>query len=173
MLEMAKARYKEWLQPEKLILIQGWKRDGLTDEQVAHNMGIAPRTLEYWKKDHIQILQALKIGKEQANFLIENELFKKARKGNVTAMIFWLKNNWRDKYNDSQLSMEERQAIKAKMRKLDADTQLAEAKARLAEFEVQIREEEFNTDGDEARTDNLASAVTMGLEEIFDDEVEA
>ena len=131
MLEMAKARYKEWLQPEKLILIQGWKRDGLTDEQVAHNMGIAPRTLEYWKKDHVQILQALKIGKEQANFMIENELFKKARKGNVTAMIFWLKNNWRDKYNDSQLSQEEREVRKWQAKRAKAEADIMRYKADL------------------------------------------
>lgn len=131
MLEMAKARYKEWLQPEKLILIQGWKRDGLTDEQVAHNMGIAPRTLEYWKKDHMQILRALKIGKEQANFMIENELFKKARKGNVTAMIFWLKNNWRDKYNDSQLSQEEREVRKWQAKRAKAEADIMRYKADL------------------------------------------
>ena len=128
---MAKARYKEWLQPEKLILIQGWKRDGLTDEQVAHNMGIAPRTLEYWKKDHVQILQALKIGKEQANFLIENELFKTARKGNVTAMIFYLKNNWRNKYNDSTLSKEEREVRKWQAKRAKAEADIMRYKADL------------------------------------------
>lgn len=119
---MAKPRYKKWLNPENLTLIEGWKRNGLTDDQIAHNMGIAPRTLAYWKRDHMQILQALKVGREQANFIVERELFSKAVKGNTTAMIFWLKNNWRDKYNDSELSPEERKLAVARMKKLEAET---------------------------------------------------
>lgn len=43
---MARARYPDWLTPEKLLLIQGWKRNGLTDDQVAGNMGISRRTLK-------------------------------------------------------------------------------------------------------------------------------
>ena len=37
-------------------------------------------------------------------------------------MIFWLKNNWRDKYNDSELSPEERKLAVARMKKLEAET---------------------------------------------------
>lgn len=127
---MAKGQYKKWLEKENLILLQGWKRNGLTDEQIAHNMGIVPRTLERWKKDHSQICRALKVGHEQANFIIEGELFKKAMHGNTTAMIFWLKNNWRDKYNDSELSPEERKLATARMEKLKADTRISEARAK-------------------------------------------
>lgn len=130
---MAKARYKKWLEPENLTLLEGWKRNGLTDDQIASNMGIAPRTLAYWKQNHVQILQALKVGREQANFVVERELFKKAVNGNTTAMIFWLKNNWRDKYNDSELSPEERKLALARMRKLEADTRISETKAKAAE----------------------------------------
>lgn len=128
---MATGRYKEWLEPEKLLLLQGWKRDGLTDEQIAQKIGIAPRTLETWKKNHIQIKQCLKVGKEQANFIIENELFKKAKSGNVTAMIFYLKNNWRNKYNDSALSPDELRLAKAKTRKVVAEANIAELKAQV------------------------------------------
>ena len=130
---MAKPRYKKWLNPENLTLIEGWKRNGLTDDQIAHNMGIAPRTLAYWKRDHMQILQALKVGREQANFIVERELFSKAVKGNTTAMIFWLKNNWRDKYNDSELSPEERKLAVARMEKLKADTRISNARAKALE----------------------------------------
>lgn len=130
---MAKARYKKWLEPENLTLLEGWKRNGLTDDQIASNMGIAPRTLAYWKQNHVQILQALKVGREQANFVVERELFKKAVNGNTTAMIFWLKNNWRDKYNDSELSPEERKLAVARKRKLDADTRISESRAKALE----------------------------------------
>lgn len=133
LLDMAKPRYKKWLNPENLTLIEGWKRNGLTDDQIAHNMGIAPRTLAYWKRDHMQILQALKVGREQANFIVERELFSKAVKGNTTAMIFWLKNNWRDKYNDSELSPEERRLAVAREAKLKADTRISNARAKALE----------------------------------------
>lgn len=134
---MARVRYEEWIKPENLILIQGWKRDGLTDEQIAHNIGINRSTLRRWQKrerergDSCPICNALKIGKQQANFVIENKLFEKARAGNTTAMIFWLKNNWRDKYNDSQLSVEERDLAKQRAEKIKADTEIAKAKAKM------------------------------------------
>lgn len=128
---MAVGRYQKWLEPENLLLLQGWKRDGLTDEQIAEKIGISPRTLERWKNNHSQICQVLKVGKEQANFIIENELFKKAKNGNVTAMIFYLKNNWREKYNDSQLSPDELKLAKARSRKTDAEADIAEYKAQI------------------------------------------
>jgi len=35
---MAKGKYDEWLEPENLVLIHGWKMQGLTDEQIADNI---------------------------------------------------------------------------------------------------------------------------------------
>ena len=57
---MAKGKYKEWLEPDGLLKIEGWARDGLTDEQIAHNMGVAYSTLKNWKDKYIAILAALK-----------------------------------------------------------------------------------------------------------------
>ena len=37
---MAKGKYQKWLEPEGLLLLEGWARDGLTDEQLAQKMGI-------------------------------------------------------------------------------------------------------------------------------------
>lgn len=127
---MAKGRYQKWLEPNNLILLQGWKRNGLTDEQIAHNIGISVSTLDKWKQRFIQIRQALKIGHENANLIVERELFQAAIKGNTTAMIFWLKNNWRDKYNDSELSPEERKLAISRQRKIDAETELTKLKAK-------------------------------------------
>ena len=130
---MAKGIYKKRLEDDNLILLQGWKRNGLTDEQIAKNIGINVRTLDKWKAKYGRIGQALKIGHEQANYAVEGKLLKKAMSGNTTAMIFWLKNNWRDKYNDSELSPEERKLAVARVEKLKADTRISNARAKALE----------------------------------------
>lgn len=42
---VAKGKYQEWLTKEGLLRLQGWARDGLSDEQMAANMGINAATL--------------------------------------------------------------------------------------------------------------------------------
>lgn len=130
---MANGFYKKWLEPDNLVLLQGWKRNGLTDEQIAQNIGIRRETLYTWKKRFPNINNALKRGREQSNYIIESKLFQTALSGNTTAMIFWLKNNWRDKYNDSELSPEERKLAVARMEKLKADTRISKARAKALE----------------------------------------
>lgn len=120
-------KINEWLEKDKLILLEGWARDGLTDEQIAKNIGIATSTFYEWKKKQIEFSEALKKGKEVIDFEVENALLKKAlgytitlnkqkvtKDGEVvditeevhvppdtTAQIFWLKNrkpnNWKDR----------------------------------------------------------------------------
>lgn len=117
-IRVAKGRAEEWQKEEKLLLLEGWARDGLTDDQIAENMGISVRTLYRWKGKNCQICQALKKGKEAADRQVENALFKRAIgyeyeevreeskdgivtkrtittkhiPGDTTAQIFWLKN---------------------------------------------------------------------------------
>lgn len=97
---MAKGKYEKWLFPENVILLEGWARDGLTDEQIAKNMGISVKTLYDWKNKYSKICNALKRGKEVADYEVENALFKTALEGNTTAQIFWLKNRRPDKWRD-------------------------------------------------------------------------
>lgn len=89
-----------WLTDDNLIRIRGWARDGLTDEQIAHRMGIGVRTLYEWKKKFSQFSQALKSGKEVVDYAVENALLKKALAGDVGACCFWLKNRRPDKWKD-------------------------------------------------------------------------
>lgn len=75
---MAKNTIAEWEEPDKLLLLKAWARDGLTDEQIAGNMGITVRTLYNWKKKSFLIFQSLKVNKELADIEVENALRKKA-----------------------------------------------------------------------------------------------
>ena len=99
---------------------------GATDREIAEMLGVSERTLNYWKKDHPELVAALKVGKDAADDRVEQSLYRKAvgysfdsvkyhsYEGCVsetpcvehvppsdTAAIFWLKNRrgaqWRDK----------------------------------------------------------------------------
>ena len=120
---MALGKINEWLEKDKLILLEGWAKSGLTDEQIAKNIGINRTTLYDWKKKETNIANALKKGKEVIDFEVENALLKRAlgyeyeeetyENGiltkkvkkqvapDTTAQIFWLKNRkkeqWREK----------------------------------------------------------------------------
>lgn len=128
---MARSRMPDWLEPEKLLLIRRYRRRGLTIEETAKQMGVGYSTLMKWSKDNLDIREALKTGKEEAIAVIENKLYLKALSGNLTAIIFYLKNNDRENYNDSQLSKEEVQLIKARIRSANAEAEIKEAKARI------------------------------------------
>jgi len=105
---LATGKYHDWVTEDGLTLLQGWARDGLTDEQLAHNMGIAQGTFYAWKKKYSDISDALKKGREVVDYEIENDLIKACHSGNVVAMIFYLKNRradrWRDKPEDKSKS---------------------------------------------------------------------
>ena len=75
---MAKGKYQEWIESEGLLKIEGWARDGLTEEQIAHNMGIRRETLIEWKKKYPNISNTLKRGKEIIDRQVENALLKRA-----------------------------------------------------------------------------------------------
>jgi len=75
---MAAGKYEKWLTPEKLTLLEAWARDGLTDEQIAKNMGIAESTLYAWKGKYPEFSDSLKKGKEVVDIQVENALFKRA-----------------------------------------------------------------------------------------------
>ena len=127
---MAKGKYAEWLEDDKLLLLQGWATNGLTDEQIAKNMGINVATIYEWKKKYPKIDEVLKKSKEVADFEVENALHKNATgyyyfedtitkegiikiekwaKPDTTAQIFWLKNRrakqWREKQEIEQITV--------------------------------------------------------------------
>lgn len=130
MITIAKSKYETEVKP-KLVEIEAWKRDGLTDEQICKNLGIVKDTFYKYKEKYADFSDALKKGKEVADIEVENALFKRAigykykevikevkeidgkkstyvkevikeMPGDVAAQIFWLKNRKSSKWKDKQ-----------------------------------------------------------------------
>lgn len=121
---------EEWLTDDALLRVQGWARDGLNDEQLAQNMGIAIRTFYEWQNRFPQLRQAIKKGKDPVDVEVENALLKRAlgyeyeetiteieevdegrqkkhvrrvkkhMPPDVGAIVFWLKNRKPGKWRD-------------------------------------------------------------------------
>lgn len=73
-----KGKYEEWLTDDGLLRVEGWARDGLTNIQIAENMGVAERTFTEWVARFPAISAALKKGKEPVDTQVENALLKRA-----------------------------------------------------------------------------------------------
>ena len=130
MITIAKSKYETDVKP-RLVEIEAWKRDGLTDEQIFKNLGISRDTFYKYKEKYSDFSEAIKKGKEVADIEVENALFKRAigykykevikevkeidgKKstyikeitkeipGDVAAQIFWLKNRKSSKWKDKQ-----------------------------------------------------------------------
>ena len=126
-----KGKYHDWITDDGLKKLEAWARDGLTDEQVAKNIGINRTTLYDWKNRFPDIDNALKRGKEVVDIEVENKLLQKAmgleyeetdtwveevygvQKKRIkkikkmalpdtTAQIFWLKNRKPAEWRDKQ-----------------------------------------------------------------------
>ena len=81
---MAKGLYEKWLEPDNLLLLTGWRRDGLDMAQIAKNIGIKRQTLYRWADAHKPIGDALKKGAEVCHIEVENALYKSACGYDVT-----------------------------------------------------------------------------------------
>ena len=115
-----------------MLRIEGWVREGLSDEQVSHNMGIAYSTFKEWVNKFPALSATIKKGKHPVDLEVENMLYKNAmgydyeetiteiedlgngkqkkhvrkikkhRPPDTTAQIFWLKNRRPDRWRDKQ-----------------------------------------------------------------------
>ncbi|GCL71784.1 transposase [Paenibacillus naphthalenovorans] len=71
------SKYETHVKP-KLNLVEAWARDGLVDEQIAHNLGIAMSTYYDYKNTYTEFSEALKNGKDDIDIMVENALLKRA-----------------------------------------------------------------------------------------------
>lgn len=144
-----KSKYHTHVEP-RLKEIEAWARDGLTDEQIAKNLGVAYSTFRKYKDEYPAFSSALKKGKEVVDIEVENALLKRAlgyeyeevktlieevdgkRKkkiektvkhvpADVSAAIFWLRN--RKGFVWSNRDAIEAKRIEAEIEKLKAETE--------------------------------------------------
>ncbi len=76
---MAKQKWKEWAEnEERLTVLSAWARAGLTNEEIAGKIGISRSTLTEWKKKYKPIREAIDTGKEIADRMVEDALYRLA-----------------------------------------------------------------------------------------------
>ena len=101
------ARAEDWLTDDGLLLLLGWARDGLTDEQIAREcMGISPWTLCKWKKKYPEINERLKEGRRPVINEVESAAYK-AAKG------YWVEETNTEIYQDAD-GKEKKRIVKSK-----------------------------------------------------------
>ena len=78
---------------------EAYAAQGLTMPQIASVLGMSQTTLYDKKSKFSEFSEAIKRGKDKGIATITNALFNKARDGDNTAMIFYLKNQagWQDR----------------------------------------------------------------------------
>jgi hypothetical protein len=81
---MAHSEYKKWLEPDNLTKLRSWARDGLTNEQIAKNVGVRRQTFQRWISTYSDIRDALKKGKEVVDAEIEDSLISVMKKHTLT-----------------------------------------------------------------------------------------
>lgn len=123
---MAKTKYETIVEPN-LILIERWKRNGASDEEIAKRLGIAYSTFRVYRDQKSALSAVLKKGAEIVDVEVENALLKRAlgydyeeitKERNAagelvvtktvqkqvipdtTAQIFWLKNRRPKEWKD-------------------------------------------------------------------------
>lgn len=121
----AKGRPTKW-EPRFVAIVAGMTEVGATDREIAEQLKVTVRTLNFWKKDYPDLVDAMRVGKNSADNRVEMTLYHRAvgytyesekifnHQGKIiraktiehvppdtTAAIFWLKNRrpaeWREK----------------------------------------------------------------------------
>lgn len=75
---MPNTKYTRWLDGDSLLQLEGFAKEGLSDEETAERIGISLSTLYDWKKKHKKIADALAAGRTAADTKVESSLFKRA-----------------------------------------------------------------------------------------------
>jgi len=77
-----KDKYEDYVLP-KLVLIEAWARDGLTEEDISKKLNISYSSFRTYKNQHLALLTAIKKGREDLDVEVENAFIKKCFGYNV------------------------------------------------------------------------------------------
>jgi len=73
---------------------------GLTMEEIADFWNIKRQTLSRWCRERPDLSSTIKKGKAEADMTVIQALLREAKNGNITGIIFWLKNRHPEKWRD-------------------------------------------------------------------------
>lgn len=75
---------------------------GLTNEEIAHNLGVSPSCLYAQKAKNKELMEAITRGKAKGIAVIANKCFELAKAGNMRAIEFFLerRGGWRRPKDD-------------------------------------------------------------------------
>lgn len=74
----------QWLTDDGLLLLEHWKRNDLSDVEIAKRIGISSKTLCTWKERYLPISSALKKGLDYAVADAEKALVEKFKVQTIT-----------------------------------------------------------------------------------------
>lgn len=96
----------DWESPAVRENIERWASLGLTDEQIAHQIGVCRQTLSEKKRDIPEISDAIKRGRALGIEEVADALKQKAQAGDTGAMIFYLrsKGGWSDRTTEQEVA---------------------------------------------------------------------
>jgi len=125
-----KSKYYTHVEP-KLELIKAWCRNGAIEDQIIKKLGVSIQSFYTYKREHLELFEALKMGKEDVDDMVVNALLKRALGysykevtkeyetydgkmalknervvtkeviPDTTAQIYWTKNRMPDKWRNS------------------------------------------------------------------------
>ncbi|SFM35489.1 hypothetical protein [Salibacterium qingdaonense] len=118
-----KNKYQTHVEPY-LKEIEHWCRDGATEEEIRVRLGVGSSSFARYKNEYWELRETLKRGKQEADYEVEDALFKRATgyqyeevtyemghetkrvvkhyAPDPTSAIFWLKNRQPEKWKDKQ-----------------------------------------------------------------------
>lgn len=69
---------KKWRKKEYIALLEGWARDGYTDQEIATKMKISLKQLQRLRGNDARIRKALDHGRESTDYMVEKALLRSA-----------------------------------------------------------------------------------------------
>lgn len=101
--------FSKWVQDGEadsmLAIIQSLSMQGLSQKEIAREVGTTDRTLRGMAKKYHSVSQALKNGRRSVVALAQNKLMEKVQTGDTTAIIYALKVYGGDFFKDDRLRL--------------------------------------------------------------------